>query len=181
MTDNLNTILFLSIILCLFLVSSGCTIPGNYKPANIGSTTSPQPVVTTISAQAKNISPKIISQYNIQSGIIATSGKPVYKIGQDNEMIFGITNNIDAPLEFGMGSPYFIEYFNENRTWEIIGGVGGTQAIWSLPPGESHTFPAFGTSSLRLKPGLYRIHIYGKIESDRSEPFDVVKEFSFEN
>lgn len=180
MTNKKQIFFRLALILCIFLLISGCTIPKNNLSMN---TTTPTPtfiVLPTISNDPANVSPTVTDPFNITAGISVFSDKPVYKVGEENDITFWITNNLEVPLLFGMGKPLRIEYYMGNGTWKDLGGGGGTQAFWYLQTGESHTFPPTGVGGSKAILGIYRIHIFGEIESKNPESFEVQKEFIFE-
>lgn len=155
----------------------------------------PSPTLTvsptiSVSNTSGDTSPSVTPQTNVIAGISVFTDKARYKVG--DEVIFGITNNLEVPLQFAVGHPFWIQYYQIDGTWKNLTLGGGTQAFWHLQPGETETWPwrvtglydydyVYGNNKpFTIIPGVYRVIIFGEFESEEYTKFALQKEFIFE-
>ena len=189
MTTKIHSI-FPIILVLIFCISCGCI---NSQPSSDRNITTPAPTFTvlpTITNNSANVTPTVTTPYSDVPGIIVFTDKPKYKVGED--VTVGITNNLNVPLIFGAGAPFWLQYRQTNGTWLNISYGGGTQGFWRLQPGDTHSWPwnfmglydydciNGNDKPFKIVPGIYRVIIYGKIMSEPREGFSVQKEFIIE-
>lgn len=195
MTIKIHNI-FPIILLLIFLMVCGCINSQQSPDRNpaissptINASSTPSPIISPSNIPVSASSTTTYPFSDIKEITVFTD-KPKYKVGEVATV--GITNNLSDPLRFGAGAPFTIQYYQTNGTWKDISLGGGTQAFWSLQPGDSHSWPwDFGglydidyingnDKLFKIVPGIYRVIIYGKIMSEPREGFSVQKEFIFE-
>ena len=116
----------------------------------------------------------------------------MYKINDVKYLTFGIKNNLNVPLKFIVGSPFWIQYYDRNGSWQNISLGEGTQASWLLAPGETHnwdlkrealfdwsSYPD-GSKPFTIIPGIYRVLIFGETYSEKPEDIRLQIEFVIE-
>jgi hypothetical protein len=97
----------------------------------------------------------------------------------NDDISFGLVNEGNTSIRFGMGRPCMVQVY-DNETWMTVDGGGGTQAFWSLTPGQTSRDWTFSAGEFVLRPGLYRIIIRGTNEETK-ELFQVKTEFTVRN
>jgi hypothetical protein len=193
MTTKIHSI-FPIILVLIFCISCGCI---NSQPSSDRNITTPAPTFTvlpTITNNSANVTPTVTTPYSDVPGIIVFTDKPKYKVGED--VTVGITNNLNVPIRFAVGAPFWTQY-QTNGTWRNVTLGGGTQGFWSLKPGQSYTWPwnvegMYDFDYVRpdpytdpfkpftVVPGIYRVIIGGTIDSKYQETFVMQKEFIIE-
>jgi hypothetical protein len=184
--------LVLAIFLILFCIgSAGCLVQN--KPE--------QPLTTIPVTNTANISPvpppdaptpiQTISVSSWQSGVGIFKNAESICVGES--LSFGLINEGHSTIYFGVGDPYWIQFYN-NGTWGEIFLGGGTQASWELTPGKKidrqfefvpgnwlgEYYNGTGWKEFTVRPGMYRIIFQGE-NNVTKEPFRLATEFTIKD
>ena len=180
-----SSILFtiLTILLILSVISSGCL--QEKETGQLPTTTPPTEVSDNSSLNTTSTEPTITATTTYpaeQSGVRIFKDADSICVGQD--LNFGLINEGNSTILFGMGNPYKIQIF-QNESWGDLYPGGGTMAFWYLNPGEKYernlyfgdlmTFYSNPVDYFTIIPGLYRIIFLGR---DSGEPFAIATEFT---
>jgi hypothetical protein len=158
-----------------------------YPTIPVASVENNSPVVspTVTTPETENV---VLSE---QSGVTMFRNPDSICIGQS--LTFGLTNNGNNTIRFGVENPYWIQFY-DNGTWGNIFNGGGFQAGWALLPGmeikRGWDFTNNSDNGLNewynkseptrdfyIRSGLYRIMFLGR-DANTNEKFTVGKEFT---
>jgi len=183
---NNSSILFaiLAILLVISVISPGCLQEN--RPGQLPATTPPTEVSHNSSVNVTSIEPTTIAITTYpseQSGVRIFKDTDSICVGQD--LNFGLINEGNSTIGFGVGNPYKIQLF-VNGTWGNLYNGGGTMGYWYLNPGDRYERDLFFTpletyydfsnvQEFTVRPGLYRvIFVWGDLDN----PTSVATEFT---
>jgi hypothetical protein len=173
----------IAVLFMLFNTGAGCLQEN--RSGHVSTTTPPAEVSDNSSLNTTSTEPTITPTTTYpseQSGVRIFKDADSICVGQD--LNFGLINEGNSTIEFGMGKPIGIQYFM-NGSWGDLYWGGGTQAFWYLNPGDKKewstsdfelvTMYSTPVDYFKVRPGLYRIVSLGK---DSGKPFAVATEFT---
>lgn len=125
---------------------------------------------------------------SVQSGVRMFKDAESICIGQT--LTFGLVNEGNSSIFFGVENPYWIQVY-DNGIWGNIFMGGGFQGSWHLPPGSEikkgwgftggGLYESYNKSDpnreFTVRPGLYRILFFGRNE-ETNEPITLATEFT---
>jgi hypothetical protein len=186
-----NFQLLFVLFIFLAIVISGCLQQkgtGQVSPNNPATPIANNPSVVSPTTTNPISTTAIPSE---QSGVIMFRNPDSICIGQS--LTFGLTNNGNNTIRFGVENPYWIQFY-DNGTWGNIFNGGGFQAGWELPPGmeikrgwdftnnrdnglNEWYNKSEPTRDFYIRPGSYRIIFLGK-NVNTNENFTIAREFT---
>jgi hypothetical protein len=182
-----NVLVIIVALLMLFIAGAGCLQENG--PGQLPTTTPPAEVSQNSSMNATSTESTITPTTTYPSeqfGVRIFKEADSICVGQD--LNFGLINEGNSTIGFGVGNPYKIQIF-QNESWGDLYPGGGTMAFWYLNPGEKYernlyfgdlmTFYSNPVDYFTIIPGLYRIIFLGTENSD--EPFAVATEFTVQD